>query len=115
LKREAVGEFATAPVTSLSLITGDGVGTPTSEYSAGRVESAVQMEIEALGASARPGLAEAAVALARIMDNPKAVSTQPAAAGKLSDILEQLRKNSAGKKSKLASVRAMTSGNSKTG
>lgn len=46
----------------------------------GPVESGVTAEIGGLAAEARPGLAQAALALARIMDNPKAVNQQPAAA-----------------------------------
>lgn len=115
LKREAVGEFAVAQVTGLSLVTGDSPGTPSPDRApVGPVETAVQAEIDALG-SDRGGLKAAAVALAKILDNPKAVSTQPAAAAKLADMLETLRRNTDGKKSKLAAVRSMTSGNSKTG
>jgi hypothetical protein len=115
LKREAVGEFAAPQVTGLSLVTGDGPGTLASpDVVAGPVETAIRAEIDALG-SERGGLKATAVALARILDNPKAVSTQPAAAGKLADLLETLRKNSDGKKSKLASVRSMTKPQVKTG
>jgi hypothetical protein len=96
-------------------VSGDGTVTPTStDAGSGAVEAAVQAEIEGLG-SARTGLKATAIALARILDNPKAVSTQPAAAAKLADILETLRKNADGRKSKLATVRSMTSGNAKTG
>jgi hypothetical protein len=107
LKREAVGEFAAPQVTALSLITGDGEGMPAS--GGGVVEAAVQAEIDALG-SDRGGLKATAVALAKILDNPKAISTQPAAAAKLADILGELRKNSTGRRSKLAEVRSMTRG-----
>lgn len=115
LKREAVGEFAEPQVTSLSLVTGDGPGTVTAQVSSvGAVEAAVQQEIEGLG-SDRAGLKQTVLALARIMDNPKAISTQPAAAAKLADMLETLRKSADVRKSKLASIRSMTSGNAKTG
>jgi hypothetical protein len=108
-KREAVGGFAAAPVTALSLVSGDGTRAATSgNASVGSVEAAVQAEIDALG-SDRGGLKATVVALARILDNPKAVSTQPAAAAKLADMLETLRKSSDVKKSKLASIRSMTS------
>ena len=60
-------------------------------------------------------LVGAAFALARVLDDPKATTAKAAAAGKLSDLLEQLRKSGEVKKSKLASVRAMTSGNAKIG
>ena len=78
------------------------------------VESAVRSEIEALSAP-RPGLVATAIALARVLDDPRATSTKPAAAGKLADMLETLRKAGDPKKSRLASVRSMTSGNAKTG
>lgn len=76
----------------------------------GPVESAVKAEISRLSqAEARPGLAQAALALARIMDNPKAVNQQPAAAAKLADILDKLRAAAAqGRRGNLALVRTMT-------
>jgi hypothetical protein len=115
LKREAVGEFAAHPVTNLSLVTGHGSPAPTDvDPAAGGVEAAVSQEIDGLG-SPRPGLVATALALARILDNPKAVSTQPAAAAKLADILETLRKNSDKRESKLARVRSLTKPQVKTG
>jgi hypothetical protein len=107
-KREAVGVVSAAPSPGLSLVSGDGTVTPTSgNVSVGLVEAAVAQEIEGLGAD-RAGLKQTVLALARIMDNPKAVSTQPAAAAKLADMLETLRKSTDAKKSKLGSVRSMT-------
>ena len=47
---------------------------------AGPVESAVQSELAGL-TDERPGLAQAALALARVLDNHRAVSSQPAAFG----------------------------------
>ena len=41
----------------------------------GPVESGVQEEIQGLASEARPGLAQAALALARVLDNPKAASS----------------------------------------
>lgn len=70
--------------------------------------AAVREEIDGLGPCVRPGLAAAAMALARILDNPKAISSQPPAAAQLVHILERLRKSAAGSKPKLASVRQMT-------
>lgn len=76
----------------------------------GRVEAGVLSEIEGLEqALERPGLKETALALARIMDNPKAVNQQAAAAAKLTELLDKLRKGADSRRSKLASVRAMTS------
>lgn len=47
---------------------------------AGPVESGVEQEIGGWAAQARSGLAQAALAMARILDNSKAVNQQPAAA-----------------------------------
>ena len=60
----------------------------------GPVEVAVEAEIAAL-AGARPGLAQAAIAMARIIDNPKAVNQQPAAAKVLVTLLDKLGSASA--------------------
>jgi len=58
---------------------------------------------------ARPGVAQAALALARILDNPNAVSSQPAAAKALAAPLDKLRSASArGSRGCLAVVRTMT-------
>ena len=76
----------------------------------GGVVTAVMAEIEAMGTNRRPGLAAAAVSLAEIFDNPRAVSAQPAAAKVLVALLEQLRSASArGRRGGLAVVRAMSS------
>jgi hypothetical protein len=83
-------------------------GPSTSDYLHIGVVEAVSLEIDGLGANLRPGLAAAALALARILDNPRAVSTQPAAAAQLVNILGQLRKSASGAKPKLAAVRQMT-------
>jgi hypothetical protein len=73
----------------------------------GAVVAAVMAEIEAMGTNRRPGLAAAGQALARIMDNPRAVSTQPAAARQLVAILAMLSRGSQ-RRGKLASVKSMT-------
>jgi hypothetical protein len=57
---------------------------------------------------ALPGLAAIAMALAVVLDNPRATSSKPPAAGPLVNILNQLRKSAQGAKPKLASVRRMT-------
>ena len=60
---------------------------------------------------ARPGLAQAALALARIMDNPRAVNQQPAAAKVLAALLDKLHSASArGRRGGLAVVKSMTNG-----
>lgn len=82
----------------------------------GAVEAGVVTEITGLAQTeARPGLAQAALALARILDNPRAVNQQAAAASKLADILDTLRKGADTRKSRLASVRQMTNARSVTG
>jgi hypothetical protein len=73
------------------------------------VESGVQAEIGGPGTDARPGLAAAALALARVMDEPRAVNQQPAAAKVLAALLEKLHSASArGRRGNLAVVRTMT-------
>jgi hypothetical protein len=74
----------------------------------GPVEIGVSEEIDGLAAQARPGLAQAALALARILDNPKAVNQQPAAAKVLLSMLEKLRSASPAGRRGLAVVREMT-------
>lgn len=80
---------------------------------AGRVELAVAQELGGLAQSAaRPGLVAVALALARVLDNPRAVSAQPSAAGKLKQILGELHKGVGVRSSRLALVRGMTTGDS---
>src|ERR1700759_1234213 len=52
----------------------------------GPVEAATQQEINGLTAQTRPGLVAIALAMARILDNSKATSTQPAAAKVLASL-----------------------------
>jgi hypothetical protein len=80
-----------------------------SQGEAGPVESAVQAELHSLDAGTdRPGVAQIALAMARILDNPRAVSTQPAAAKVLATLLDKLRSASArGRRGSLALVRTM--------
>ncbi len=61
----------------------------------GHVEAGVQAEISDLAAEVRPGVAQAALALARILDNPKATNHKPAAAKVLVALLDKLRLASA--------------------
>jgi hypothetical protein len=72
---ESVGEFAVGVAPDLRVVHG-GKHTPLSSENtevvpASSVEAAVSVEIEALGAHHRPGLAAAALALARILDKPE--------------------------------------------
>jgi hypothetical protein len=96
-QRRAAGVVAdpTAPFTQSRL-------TPSE---IGPVESGVEAEI-AGPAESRPGLAAAALALARILDNPKAVSSQPAAAKVLAGLLRTASAH--GRRGHLALVRTMT-------
>ena len=102
LEREAVGEFA--PVSDIGHLASYEPRTGED----GSVVAAVRQEISDIGAYPRPGLAAAALSLAAVLDNPRATSSKPAAAGALVNILNQLRKSAKGAKSRLASVRAMT-------
>jgi hypothetical protein len=77
-------------------------------FEPGPVEAGVEEEIAGL-AEARPGLAQAALAIARILDSPRAVSSQPAAAKVLAGLLDKLRSASGGgRRGRLALVRTMT-------
>jgi hypothetical protein len=75
----------------------------------GPVESGVAEEIDSLASEARPGLAQVALALARVMDDPKAINQKPAAAKVLATLLDRLRTASAqGRRGGLRAVRSMT-------
>jgi hypothetical protein len=85
------------------------IPTPVPNGTPGPVEAGVKAEIGGLAAAARPGLAQAALALARILDNPKAVNQQPAAAKTLAVLLDKLASMSAhGRRGHLSPVREMT-------
>jgi len=76
--------------------------------SPGPVESGVEAEIAGL-ADARPGLAQVALAMARVLDNPRAVSSQPAAAKVLTTVLDKLHSVGAqSRRGRLAVVRTLT-------
>ena len=92
-----------ATVTALPGAAGSRVAVP------GQAESRVLAELATLtSAETRLGAAEAALACARILDNPQAITQHVAAARALPAILEELRKGSARKRGRLASVQAMT-------
>jgi hypothetical protein len=77
----------------------------------GPVESAVKAEIaDLIATGARPGLVQVIVALAELLDDPTAKAQKPAAAGKLAELLRELRKGSGVGESRLSLVRSMTSG-----
>jgi hypothetical protein len=74
----------------------------------GPVELAVESELAGLAAAReRPGLAQVALSLARLMDGP-AVTSKPAAAKQLMEILGTLAKGGAQGRRKLAVVKQMT-------
>ncbi|VBA60492.1 hypothetical protein LAUMK41_04033 [Mycobacterium attenuatum] len=62
-----------------------------------------------LAAVQRPGLVACAVAMARILDDPQAMPQQPAAAGRLVELLDKLAKGQQRRGGRLAAVQAMTS------
>ena len=56
----------------------------------------------------RPGLVAVALAMAAVLDNPRATTSKPPAAGRLVQVLEKLRMSSPACGRHLAAVRAMT-------
>jgi hypothetical protein len=75
----------------------------------GPKEQAVLEELATLtSAETRKGAAECARSLAKILDNPIAINLHVQAAKALPGVLEELRKGSARRKGRLASVQAMT-------
>ena len=81
-------------------------GPSTSDYLNG-VVAAVRLEINGLE-SPRPGLVAAAMSMAAILDNPRATSSKPPAAGRLMQVLDELHSSSPKRRGKLAVVRGMT-------
>jgi hypothetical protein len=76
--------------------------------SPGPAKAAVETEVAGL-ADARTGLAQVALAMARVLDNPRAVSSRLAAARVLGGLLDKLRSASAGgRRGRLALVRTMS-------
>lgn len=110
-KAEVSPEDSTPGVTQgLALVQGlrtSQVEAPVPEFQES-VVAALRVELERMNVQ-DGALVGAAFALANVLDDPKATSTKPAAAGKLADLLGELRKSGDVKKSKLAAVRAMTS------
>jgi hypothetical protein len=109
-ERRAAGKVL-PPVAAVSLPAA-GASQPSEP---GPVESGVEAELAGL-TEARPGLAQAALALARILDNPKAVNQQPAAAKTLASLLDKLRTAGAQRRrGNLAVVRALTEKGNESG
>jgi hypothetical protein len=83
--------------------------TPTVAEAAGRVVAAVEADLAALGDLTRyRALAAAAVAMGRILDDPRQVTTQPSAAKQLTSLLEVLRREAPPRPGRLRAVQAMT-------
>jgi hypothetical protein len=71
--------------------------------------AAFRLAMESLNGDKVPDLVAAAESLCEVLDNPKALSTRPAAAAKFAELMGQIRKSGDVKKSKLSSIRSMTS------
>jgi hypothetical protein len=70
---------------------------------------AVRQQLDELGViEDRPGLCAAALAMARLLDNPRAVPQHPAAAGQLVKMLGELSKAAHRPRGRLAAVQKMT-------
>jgi hypothetical protein len=90
-------------------VVADDITESGNSSSPGAVEQGVLAETDGLAAQARPGLAQAALAVARVLDNPRAVNQHTAAAKVLSVLLDKLRAVSArGRRGGLRVVREMT-------
>jgi hypothetical protein len=107
LAREAVGELPGLDTDRTSVVSLPINNAPTSVDADRSVVAGVLEEISTLE-SPRPALVAVAIALAAVLDNPKATTSKPAAAGALVNILNQLRKSAGDSKPKLAAVREMT-------
>jgi hypothetical protein len=97
------------PSVAIVADTGDSVG-PSPAAAPGPVETAVLAEVAGLPAAAsRPGLAALALAMGRLLDHPRALSSKPAAARQLARFMDDLRQASAApRRGGLRLVRAMT-------
>jgi hypothetical protein len=70
--------------------------------------AAVMAEIRDLS-DPRPGLVAIALEMARVLDDPKAITSKAPAAGRLTDVLDRLSKGVDKRRSRLSTVRSMTS------
>jgi hypothetical protein len=69
----------------------------------------VRADLESMGdLSGLQAFAAAAVAMARILDHPGAVTTQPAACRQLMSVMDALRKSVEPKRGRLAAVQKMS-------
>lgn len=100
------GRRSKAELASVTTLPTSGSASP--DY-IGRAEQAVLEELSTLTSSeTRKGAAQSALAMARILDNALALPQHKGAADTLVKVLEDLRKGSARKRGRLASVQAMT-------
>jgi hypothetical protein len=75
----------------------------------GPVVAAVLAEVDLLGVLAsRPALCACAVAMAAILDNPGAITSQPSACRQLTSIMDELHRVAAPRRGRLAAVEAMS-------
>jgi hypothetical protein len=82
---------------------------PAEPAGPGRVESGVLAEIGMLStASKRPGLVEAALAMARMLDSQLNLAQHPQAVARLQAVLAELRVGADSRKGWLADVRKMS-------
>jgi hypothetical protein len=101
--RERKANGLTRPVAVVTM------SPPVADATPGPVELGVQAEIDGLAAQARPGLAAAAICLAQLLDNPRAVSQHPSAAKVMVQLLDQVAKAGApARRTGLSVVRDMT-------
>jgi len=85
------------------------INTPIASAGPGRVEAGVLAEIESLTtASKRPGLVEAALAMARMLDSPLNSAQHPQACARLVAALGELRVGADSRTGWLSEVRKMS-------
>jgi hypothetical protein len=98
-----------ASLASVSSLPGQSAAHQGQTLATGRVESSVIAELAALNSPAKwPGLAESALAMARILDNIEFSTTHPSAGRQLTAMLTKLHDASAGRVGKLARVASMS-------
>lgn len=111
-KRRRTGQRIQPPLASVTTIRQQESAVATIERDPdepGRVELAVLKEVQSLSASSRhAGLVESIMTMAKILDNPEAITTHPSAHRQLTLGLDKLHEESVGRKGMLADVAAMT-------
>jgi hypothetical protein len=75
----------------------------------GAAELAVLRQVDGLStAASNPAIVEAALAMARILDDPRQVTTQPSAAAKLESLIGVLMRGAERRQGRLALVQSMS-------